>query len=72
MATTPRHSKPRHYRIASRTVRLYVYGVAIAAVPVLVYAGVMDPTAAPIVLPLVLALLNLTPADVEAKDGELG
>lgn len=59
-------------RVLNRTVRKWVYGVAVASVPVLVHYGVMDVEASALLLPLVLALLNLTPADVEAKDGELG
>jgi len=47
--------------------RRYIYGVCIAAVPVLVYLGLLPAEAAPVILPLVLALLNVqddgTPSD---------
>lgn len=40
-------------------VRRWIYGVCIAAVPVLVYARVIPPEAAPVILPLILAVLNV-------------
>lgn len=39
--------------------RRWVYRCAIAAVPVLVYYGLLSPTAVPLLLPLILALLNV-------------
>lgn len=52
-------------KIFTRNVRKYIYGICIAAVPVLVFCGVLEPEAAALVLPLVLAILNLTPEDVD-------
>lgn len=59
---TPRPS----FRL-SREFRKYVYGVAIAAIPVLLYFEIIEPPAAGLVLPLLLAILNLTPRDVEEE-----
>lgn len=47
------------------TVRTYLYGIAIAAVPVLVYFGLLEPEATPIVLPLILAVLNVRDAPTD-------
>jgi len=47
--------------------RRWIYGVCIAAVPVLVYFKVLPPEAAPIILPLVMAILNVN--DEEPSDG---
>lgn len=46
-------------KILSANVRRYVYGICIAAVPVLVYFDLLPPEAAPVILPLVLAILNV-------------
>lgn len=46
-------------KILNPTVRRYVYGVCIAAVPVLIYFKLMPAEAAPVILPLVLAILNI-------------
>lgn len=46
--------------IFTPTVRRYLYGICIAAVPVLVYFELLPPEAAPIILPLVLAILNVS------------
>jgi hypothetical protein len=51
----------RNLLTASR--RRYLYGIAIAAVPVLVLCGWLDPKAAPIVLPLIMAILNVSDDD---------
>ncbi|GMM94764.1 hypothetical protein [Microbacterium sp. MTN4-26] len=40
-------------------IRRYVYGVCIAAVPVLIYFDLLPADAAPVILPLVLAILNV-------------
>jgi hypothetical protein len=40
-------------------VRRYIYGVCIAAVPVLIYFKLMPAEAAPVILPLLLAILNI-------------
>lgn len=63
--TETRRARPARKPWIGRTIRKWVYGVAIAAVPVLIHYEVMDPAAAPLILPLALALLNLTPAEVE-------
>lgn len=49
--------KARRWRI----IRRWVYGVAIAAVPLAVYAKWIQPEAAPLVLPLILALVMVRP-----------
>lgn len=41
------------------TVRRYIYGVCIAAVPVLIYFQLLPAEAAPVILPLILAILNV-------------
>ena len=46
-----------------REVRKYLYAVFIALVPVAVYFGWIDVEASVVILPLILALLNLTPKD---------
>lgn len=48
-----------------RTVRIWIYSVAVAAVPLVVALGWADPQILALALPFILALLNLTPADVE-------
>lgn len=58
-------------RIFSKAVRGWIYGVAIAAVPVLVYFDALPAEAAPVILPLILAVLNLNDAPaVEAPVDE--
>lgn len=42
------------------TVRRWVYGIALALLPVLVYHGLVEPEASPLWLAFVLALLNVT------------
>ena len=54
--------------LLNREVRKYIYLVAVAAVPVLIFYGVIEPAAGALVLPLVLALLNLSPDDTEGAD----
>ena len=53
--------------LVPRPIRAWIYGIALAAVPVLVYTGVMEPEGAALALPLILAILNLTPK-TEASD----
>ena len=64
-ATRSAASKARRWRIARR----WVYGVAIAAVPAAVAVGWIKPEAAPVIVPLILALVMVrpdgTPEDVE-------
>jgi len=52
-------------KFLNREVRKYIYAVAIAFVPLAIYLGWIEPEAAAIVLPLILAVLNLTPKDVD-------
>jgi len=40
-------------------VRRWIYGVCIAAVPVLIYFNLLPADAAPVILPLILAVLNV-------------
>ncbi len=47
-------------KILSPAVRRYIYGVCIAAVPVLIYFQLLPAEAAPVILPLVLAILNVS------------
>lgn len=56
-------------KIFPRAVRKWIYGVAIAAVPLAVALGWADPQVLALALPLVLAILNLTPEDVDSGDG---
>lgn len=48
-------------------VRRWVYGVAIAFVPLAVYLGWLEPEASPLVLALVLAVLNVNDDDAPAQ-----
>ena len=60
----------------TREVRKWIYGISLAAVPLLVLYGVIDEAAAPLWVALIgavvaptLALANLTPKDEEPSDG---
>lgn len=55
-------------RLTSREVRKWIYAVAIAFVPLAVYLGWLDVEASALVLPLILAILNLPPK-TEAGSG---
>lgn len=46
-------------RVFTPTVRRWIYGVVIAAIPVLIYFDLIPEEAAPVILPLVLAILNV-------------
>lgn len=46
-------------KVFSATGRRYIYGVCIAVVPAFVYFDLLPPEAAPVILPLVLAILNV-------------
>ena len=63
MPTRDRATLRSSTHVLPRTIRKYIYGIGLAAIPVLVYYKVMDPEAAALALPLLLALLNLTPED---------
>lgn len=64
-ATASAAAKARRWRIARR----WVYGVAIAAVPLAVYYKLIEPEAAPLFIPLILALVMVkkdgTPENTE-------
>lgn len=47
-------------KVFNPAARRWIYGVCIAAVPVLVYFKLLPPEAAPVLLPLVLAVLNVS------------
>ena len=47
-----------------KRVRVGIYSVAVAFIPLAVAKGWMDAPTGALVLPLILALLNLTPDDV--------
>lgn len=53
-------------------VRAYLYSVSIAAVGVLIYFGVLEPEAAPVIAPLIVALLNVPRKGIDLRnlDGE--
>lgn len=60
----------------TREVRKWIYGICLAAVPLLVLYGVIDEAAAPLwvafigaVVAPALALSHLTPKDEEPSDG---
>lgn len=55
-------------KLLTPKVRKYIYGVCIAAVPVLVYFELLPAGAAPIMLPLVMALLNVNDSPNEGQD----
>lgn len=57
-------------KILSPATRRWVYGVCIAAVPVLVYFKLLPPEAAPVILPLVLAVLNVTDTETNETQRE--
>lgn len=63
MPTRDRATLRSSTHVLPRTIRKYIYGIGLAAIPVLVYYKVMDPEAAALALPLLLALLNLSPED---------
>ena len=46
-------------KILTPTVRRYLYGVAIAFVPLAVFLGWLKPEAAPLVVPLIVAIFNV-------------
>lgn len=52
-------------KVFNRKTRKWMYGVCIAAVPVLVYFKLLPPEASPVILPLVLAILNVSDAPEE-------
>lgn len=54
--------------IFNAKVRKWLYGVCITAVPVLVYFKLLPPEASPVILPLVLAVLNVNETDTERPE----
>lgn len=44
--------------------RAYIYGLALAAGPVLAYCNLIEPEALPVFAPFLLALLNLSDDEV--------
>lgn len=48
-------------------VRRWIYGVCIALVPVLVYFQLLPADASPVILPLILAILNIDDPDENAR-----
>lgn len=46
-----------------RALRLWLYGVAVAFVPAAVYFGWIEPEATPIVIPLLIAIFNISPKE---------
>ena len=47
--------------ILTPAVRKWLYGLCLAALPLLIYAGLVAPEASPLWLAFVVALLNVTP-----------
>jgi len=54
-------------KLLNSKVRRWLYGVCIAAVPVLVYFKLLPPEASPVILPLILAILNVEDAPPEVR-----
>lgn len=50
-------------KINWREVRKYLYGVAIAALPIAILLGWFTPETAVLLVPLIVAILNLKPED---------
>lgn len=51
-------------------VRRWLYGVVSAGIPLAIYLGWLDPAAAPLIAPLVLAAFNTRPPAVPGEDFE--
>ena len=74
MSTTETRLTRRLRRAGARSgirwylVRRWAYGVAVAALPVLVYFRVLQPEALPVLAPLLLALFNTRPPAAAADD----
>lgn len=56
-------------QLLSPTVRKYIYGLCIAAIPVLIYFGLLPAESAPVLLPLVLAVLNVQETSTHIDTG---
>ena len=54
----------------TRKVRMWLYGLVLAGAPLLAFLGVIDPAVIPFVLPFALALLNLSPDEVDYESPE--
>ena len=54
-------------KITSREVRKYLYSVAIAFFGLAAWKGWIEPEALPLLVPLVVAILNLTPKDTNPE-----
>ena len=54
------------------TRRRWLYGVCIAALPVLIYFGLVEPEAAPLWLAFVVAILNVQPDQPDYSGKILG
>lgn len=52
-------------------VRRWLYGVVSAAIPVAIYLGWLDPQAAPLILPLVLAAFNTKPPAIPGEPDDM-
>lgn len=52
-------------RITRKPVRIGIYSVALSSVPLGIYEGWWEPEAAALALPMLLALLYLSPDDVD-------
>ena len=52
-------------KVTRKPVRIGIYSVALAAVPLGIHEGWWDPEAAALALPMLLALLYLSPDDVD-------
>lgn len=51
-----------------RELRKYIYGVAIASIPIAVLLGWVDAEAAVYLIPLIVAILSLTPKDTGVEN----
>lgn len=48
-------------KILNSTVRKWLYGIAIAFVPVAIHFGWIEPEASPVIIPLIMALFFVNP-----------
>lgn len=50
-------------KVFPREIRKYLYGVSIAFVPVAIYFGWIEPEASVVIIPMIVAILNLNPKE---------
>ena len=57
-------------RLLNKQVRLYIYGVAIAALTAAVGFGYLPPASGGLLVPLIMAILNVTPDEVKEDSAD--